>query len=296
MTAEGNLLATGGSEEIIKMFDLKKKKSCGELAGIHTSTITSLAISKKCNHLFSGSEDGTIVIWRVSDQMMVHQLQVKNVSKVVSLSMHHSGRMLLALYGNQMMRLWNMLDARCIFKKKAGLVKESESEKESDEDQDDDEKSLDDDPVGATSDLLQMHQRSELIRWEPTEGKIFAILFSRMLEVYSVEDNEAMHQISFDTNQTGFDFVSPTELVVSDDQGRLTYFSDVHKEEGIAMRIVETTYKRFKHVKSSPDFSFFTALTNESITFWNMQAFRDELAKQTDSDLMCEMKPQRDIA
>ena len=117
-----------------------------------------------------------------------------------------------------------------------------------------------------------------------------------MLEVYSVSDNDAMHQISFDTNQTGFDFVSPTEIVVSDDQGRLSYFQAVDQEEGISMRIVETTYKRFKAVEASPDFSFFTALTNESITFWNMQAFRDELAKQTDEDAMCEMKPQRDIA
>ena len=50
--------------------------------------------------------------------------------------MHNSGRMLLALYANGMLRLWNMLDARCIFKKKVGLVKESEVEDEEDEDDD----------------------------------------------------------------------------------------------------------------------------------------------------------------
>ena len=68
--------------------------------------------------------------------MPLHQLKIKNVSKVVSLSMHNSGRMLLALYANGMLRLWNMLDARCIFKKKVGLVKESEVEDEEDEDDD----------------------------------------------------------------------------------------------------------------------------------------------------------------
>ena len=114
-----------------------------------------------------------------------------------------------------------------------------------------------------------------MIRWEPSEGKIFAILFSRMLEIYTVEDNDAIHQVSFDTNQTSFDFVSATEIVVSDDQGRLTYFQNVDKDEGITMRIVETTYKRFKYVDASPDLEFFTALTNESITFWNMTAFRE---------------------
>ena len=68
--------------------------------------------------------------------MPLHQLKVKNVSKVASLSMHCSGRMLLAFYANGMLRLWNMLDARCIFKKKVGLINEKESESE-DEDEDD---------------------------------------------------------------------------------------------------------------------------------------------------------------
>ena len=41
------MLAVAGSEEVIKMFDLKKKISCGELSGdVHQSTITALAISK----------------------------------------------------------------------------------------------------------------------------------------------------------------------------------------------------------------------------------------------------------
>ena len=50
--------------------------------------------------------------------------------------MHSSGRMLLALYANGMLRLWNMLDARCIFKKKIGLDKVSESDEDEDDDDD----------------------------------------------------------------------------------------------------------------------------------------------------------------
>jgi len=37
--------------------------------------------------------------------------------------------MLLALYANGVLRLWNMLDGRCLFKKKVGMsAKDSESE------------------------------------------------------------------------------------------------------------------------------------------------------------------------
>ena len=47
MTSEGNLMAVAGSEEVIKVFDLKEKISFGELCGdIHQSTITALAMSK----------------------------------------------------------------------------------------------------------------------------------------------------------------------------------------------------------------------------------------------------------
>jgi hypothetical protein len=47
-----------------------------------------------------------------------------NKSKVVSMSLHHSGKMLLALYENNMLRLWNMMTARCVFKKKMGLIED----------------------------------------------------------------------------------------------------------------------------------------------------------------------------
>ena len=49
------------------------------------------------------------------------------------MSMHDSGRMLLAFYANSMGRLWNLLDARCLFKFKAGLSAEQDSEKDESE-------------------------------------------------------------------------------------------------------------------------------------------------------------------
>lgn len=68
IASEGNLLAVAGNEEVIKVFDMKKKVSCGELSGdVHTSTITALAISKQCTHLLSGDEKGVIGIWRLKD-------------------------------------------------------------------------------------------------------------------------------------------------------------------------------------------------------------------------------------
>lgn len=71
--------------------------------------------------------------------MALHELKVMNVQKIISLSIHNSGRMLLALYANGMLRLWNLLDARCTNKRMVGLSGEYDSE---DEDEDEEERQL----------------------------------------------------------------------------------------------------------------------------------------------------------
>jgi len=135
-------VAVGGTEEVIHLYDVVNKKARGELYG-HEGAITALAFSPGArlndstqhHYLLSGGEDGTIIIWRLADMVALHHLTVLNVQKVTGLSMHPSGRMMLALYGNGMLRLWNLLDARCIFKKMCGLQEDSEEESEEEEEE-----------------------------------------------------------------------------------------------------------------------------------------------------------------
>jgi hypothetical protein len=54
------------------------------------------------------------------------------VSKVADLSLHSSGRILLVIYENNMLRLWNMLEGRCTFKKKLGFPDIEELKKHED--------------------------------------------------------------------------------------------------------------------------------------------------------------------
>ena len=241
-------MAVAGNEEVIKIFDLKRKISCGELCGdVHQSTITALALSKNATHVLSGDEQGTIGIWRVKDQAPLHRLVVKNTSRVASISMHTSGRMLLALYANGVLRLWNMLDARCLFKKKVGLSDQSsDSEADQDGDQDDEESVEEEKEDKAESKKLktqaarlvskqfdQINMRALQVIWEPTQGNLYAVLFSRILEVYSVDEDDARYSISFDTNQTSVTFLNGQQLVVSDDKGRLSVFNGIDKKTGV---------------------------------------------------------------
>ena len=56
----------------------------------------------------------------------------------------------------------------------------------------------------------KMNMRPEKVMWEPTKGKQYAVLFSRVLEIYSVNEEEPVHSVTFDTNQTSFTYVGPS--------------------------------------------------------------------------------------
>jgi len=113
---------------------------------------------------------------------------VKNVSKVLNFSLHQSGRMLIVLYDNNMLRLWNLLDGRCIYKKKLGVDLETQ----------------------------KVNAKAVAVKWEPTEGKIYAILFEKKIEVFNAQASEPLSSVTSDVNFNCFDFVSPSELIAAD--------------------------------------------------------------------------------
>ena len=98
--------------------------------------------------------------------------------------MHESGRMLLALYANGLIRLWNMLDARCLFKFKAGLSANEDSDVDAEENREEGEgvdeekadmeaqKTLKSEQVRKVlKEFDKMNMRPEKVMWEPTRGK-----------------------------------------------------------------------------------------------------------------------------
>lgn len=137
----------------------------------------------------------------------------------------------------------------------------------------------------------------ERVKWEPSKGLSYAVLFNRMLEIYNIEsdkDGQASHSITFDSNQTSFDFLSPKEILVSDEKGRVTLLSSIDKQDSIEMKIALTGLKRIKKVETSPDFNFFVTLTSESVAIWNTKEFMSDLA-ENETDLMVELEPQKVI-
>jgi len=82
---------------VIKLFNLKKRTEAGELHE-HKGTITALRFYKS-QYLLSGSEDGTIIIWRSKDWSLMHILRHKKAA-VEDIVIHPSGKLAIAIYRN----------------------------------------------------------------------------------------------------------------------------------------------------------------------------------------------------
>ena len=86
----GEMLATGGDDEYIRLFNLITKKERGELTQ-HTGSITSLEFFRS-SHLLSASHDGTVCIWRTNDWLCLHVLGGHKVNFIIysSIPQHYS--------------------------------------------------------------------------------------------------------------------------------------------------------------------------------------------------------------
>ena len=89
--------------------------------------------------------------------------------------------------------------------------------------------------------------------------------------------------------------MSETEVMVGDERGRLTYLQKIDDAEKISMKIVETKYNRFKSVVTSPDRAFFAALTSQTLTLWEIERFRKELAEAEGEDAIVKLDAHKEI-
>ena len=136
------------------------------------------------------------------------------------------------------------------------------------------------------------------MRWEPKHGNLYCVVFSKLLEIFSVDDDSPLHSVSFDTEQTSCDFISESSVIVSDCKGRLTLFTDVNDPEKMQMRIIQTDSNRIKQVKSSPDQKFFTTLSANSLEVWDSEILinASKPAEGKDADLMCSLSAQAEFS
>ncbi|KAJ3794223.1 WD40 repeat-like protein [Lentinula aff. detonsa] len=113
----GKWLATGSADEIIKVWDLKRKKEIGGLMH-HEGSITTLLFPSR-SHLVSASEDGTIGIFHARDWSVLRTLR-GHKGRVNSVDVHPSGKVALSVGEDRMLRMWDMMRGRGVASSKLG--------------------------------------------------------------------------------------------------------------------------------------------------------------------------------
>lgn len=105
ITSTSSLLATGASDESIRIFDLLERKDLGTLME-HEGRINGLAIHPQNTHLISGGEDGLLLVWRRKDWELLHRM--KHGKRLSSLSIHPSGLLMISIGEGRSMKIWDL--------------------------------------------------------------------------------------------------------------------------------------------------------------------------------------------
>ncbi len=124
LVAEGKTVATGGGDNIIRLYALpdaqpaEAPKPLFELPG-HSQPVTSLAAIGKGEKLLSGSKDGSLKTWDVvtgkADKSMSHGTPIEAVA------VRADGKRFVSVSSNNTARIWNAEDQKQISEVKGDL-------------------------------------------------------------------------------------------------------------------------------------------------------------------------------
>lgn len=201
VAAVGKYIVSGSTDEVIRIFNLSTRTEHGYLqqqngkvsillARIYviivcyilefyffTGTINCLA-NFESSYMLSGSEDGSICIWRSGNWQCEKTLK-GHQGGVIGIAVHPSGKMALSIGKDKALRTWNLVKGRCGY-------------------------------------ITNLKVVAEVIQWSP-EGLFYAIGHSNRVDVYSVQSAQVVYSISFGKRITSVCFISvSTEATFSE--------------------------------------------------------------------------------
>ena len=135
----GKWLASGSGDEIIKVWDLRRRKEVGglmqheggfmhrcvpvdlymNLTGCILGSITHLTFPSR-SHLISASEDGTLCVFRARDWAVLRSLK-GHKGRVNSVSVHPSGKVALSVGKDRTLYMWDLMRGRRAASMKLGF-------------------------------------------------------------------------------------------------------------------------------------------------------------------------------
>ncbi|KAJ9474276.1 Protein MAK11 [Pseudozyma hubeiensis] len=116
--SDSKWLATGGTDEIVKVWDLRKRREVGQLTG-HEGTITSLTFASR-TYLLTTSADSNINLYRTRDWALLRTLK-GHIGRINSAAPHPTGRLALSVGSDRTIRMWDLMRGQAAASTRIGI-------------------------------------------------------------------------------------------------------------------------------------------------------------------------------
>lgn len=113
MSPDGQLVASGGLDDVIKLWHLASGELIGTLSG-HTKAINCLAFTPDGQMLVSGSDDHTIRVWDVAQRRAMRTL-AGHTRDISTIALHAEDHRIVSGSEDRTVRLWNWTTGELLY-------------------------------------------------------------------------------------------------------------------------------------------------------------------------------------
>ncbi|KAJ9589507.1 hypothetical protein L9F63_017292 [Diploptera punctata] len=192
--AKGKYLASGSADESITLYDMKNRKECGILVQ-HNGMVNCMLFSPNGSHLLSGSEDGSIAIFRTGSWQLEKLFPKAHKGEV-----HPTGKLALTVGTDATLRTWNLVKGRQAYATNLGKNRTGNGR--------------------AVTNIL----------WSP-DGNSYVLTIGAELNVYDVATAGIVYTIKLDKKISSVCFTKDTELAIGDEGGGISFYSVSEKKQ-----------------------------------------------------------------
>ena len=103
-----NVMVSGGTDELLRIYDLAKRKEIGELSKHEAAVECLQGVGSDSGHVLSGGKDGVLCVWRTAEWECVHELKGHKPGQVTGIAAHPGGRVAFSTSRDNSLRMWDL--------------------------------------------------------------------------------------------------------------------------------------------------------------------------------------------
>lgn len=263
-----DFLATGSTDDTIRLFDIKKRKEIGALTS-HSSPIISMEFLEGKRYLMAAETQGRIAIYNTKDWECIHVFKGGSNNKsliskknLVDIACHPSSKLFMALSQDGSLKCWDLKKAKLIGRERVNVTDTNFSLSNDSSIEPSVSASL-----PSTPKQRKKIDNMEKLKWSPS-GKYYAVLSADHLLIYQTKGNEKIKEWNGRHKMTSCLFYNEDYLFIVGEGSRLDILNVTHETDHKFMDLKDQT-SRIKDLKILDDY-LITGSSSGVIAVWKI--------------------------